>query len=788
MKRFFICTLICSLTALWSCQQNDEPVNESTNTVGKKITVSAQIKGNKGDARVALTETQDENQNPTVKVEWRTDANNPETFILYQMDVPATDSDETSNDGGAAGGDAGSGDGGASVAVPITFTQVNGTNQFTGEVDENYTGTYEAVYGEGNLALQNGTLNQEDCVYMVAENITDLTQPITFEHQTAILKVAFKVGNAALNLSDISDVVMRNVTPFLGEKSSTITIIPAAQASGNDVYIFLPASSGYSAGHSFTFGVTTTDNNYYEATLTIPAEMSVVKGKLYTATIKLEEAIPYVTFSALEEQTMLIIDPESLSVDIFCSVNGGAWEDVWIKDNSITFGGAHGDLRLRATSEDKVGTSGGFDQNSYRILFTEPNVPVACTGDIRTLVDGENYATAITSNAKFYGLFEGCTQLTSAPKLPAATLAWNCYKSMFSGCSSLTTAPELPATALAAECYAEMFYGCESLTSAPALPAINLADGCYYMMFRGCTQLATAPELPATALARNCYAMMFYGCTSLTSAPALPATALANGCYSSMFYGCKSLATAPALPATTLADGCYSNMFLSCISLNAAPALPVTTLKPNCYDGMFKGCISLTSAPELPATTLADGCYAEMFRGCTQLTTAPVLPASTLTQSCYREMFRGCTQLTTAPELPATILTQSCYQQMFYDCTQLTTAPVLPATTLVDYCYKNMFNGCTKLNNITMLATDISADECLENWVEGVAENGTFTKAASMDIKEDDSEDDSGDDYMPVFLSSRSANPSIPWGVNGIPEGWKVKSYVDPDVPSGGEW
>ena len=87
-----------------------------------------------------------------------------------------------------------------------------------------------------------------------------------------------------------------------------------------------------------------------------------------------------------------------------------------------------------------------------------------------------------------------------------------------------------------------------------------------------------------------------------------------------------------------------------------------------------------------------------------------------------------------------------------------------------------------------MLATDISADECLENWVEGVAENGTFTKAASMDIKEDDSEDDSGDDYMPVFLSSRSANPSIPWGVNGIPEGWKVKSYVDPDVPSGGGW
>ena len=607
---------------------------------------------------MALTETRDENQNPTVKVEWRKDADNPETFTLYQMDVPATASDETSNDGGAAGGDAGSGDGGVSVAVPITFTQVNGTNQFTGEVDENYTGTYEAVYGEGNLALQNGTLNQEECVYMVAENITDLTQPITFEHQTAILKATFKVGDAALNLSDISDIVMRNVTPFPGEKSSIITITPAAQASGNDVYIFLPASSGYAAGHSFTFGVTTTDFDYYEATLTIPANMSIQKGKLYTATMALTTAIPYVTFSALEEQTMIIHKPESLSVEIFCSVNGGAWVDVWVKDNFITFGGENGDLRLRATSEDKVGTSGGFDQNSYRILFTEPNVPVACTGDIRTLVDSVNYATVNTENARFCYLFNGCTQLTSAPKLPA------------------------------------------------------------------------------TALARNCYAMMFYGCTSLTSAPALPATTLADGCYSYMFYGCSSLTTAPALPATTLANGCYQNMFQFCSSLTTSPELQTTTLYPYCYAGMFKGCISLTLAPALPATTLADGCYAEMF----------------------------------------------------YGCTQLTTAPVLPATHLADYCYINMFNGCTKLNNITMLATDISATSCLEDWVKGVAENGTFTKAASMDIKEDDSEDDSGDDYMAVFLSSRSGNPSIPWGASGIPEGWTVKSYVDPDVPSGGEW
>ena len=246
--------------------------------------------------------------------------------------------------------------------------------------------------------------------------------------------------------------------------------------------------------------------------------------------------IPYVTFSASEEQTMVIHKPESLSVEIFCSVNDGDWEDIGDKEYSITFGGAHGDLRLRATSE--IGTS--TDDGNYKISF-ENETPVACTGDIRTLVDWENYATANTENAKFYQLFRGCTQLVSAPELPATTLAESCYYMMFNGCTSLTTAPALPATTLARNCYAMMFNGCTSLTSAPALPATALTPSCYNMMFRGCTQLTSAPELPATNLANNCYDMMFHGCTSLTTAPVLPATTLAESCYQHMFRNCTSL-------------------------------------------------------------------------------------------------------------------------------------------------------------------------------------------------------------------------------------------------------
>ena len=86
---------------------------------------------------------------------------------------------------------------------------------------------------------------------------------------------------------------------------------------------------------------------------------------------------------------------------------------------------------------------------------------------------------------------------------------------MFTGCTGLTTAPVLPATTLASQCYQSMFNGCTSLVNAPELPATTLATYCYSYMFQGCTSLTTVPELPATTLISSCYNFMFSGCTSL---------------------------------------------------------------------------------------------------------------------------------------------------------------------------------------------------------------------------------------------------------------------------------
>lgn len=106
---------------------------------------------------------------------------------------------------------------------------------------------------------------------------------------------------------------------------------------------------------------------------------------------------------------------------------------------------------------------------------------------------------------------------SSLPNVTSSNTARTaCFGSIFRN-SKVTTAENLilPATEAKHRCYYHMFQGCTNLTTAPVLPATTLARECYQNMFRGCTSLTTAPELPAETLTQNCYANMFQGCTSL---------------------------------------------------------------------------------------------------------------------------------------------------------------------------------------------------------------------------------------------------------------------------------
>lgn len=368
------------------------------------------------------------------------------------------------------------------------------------------------------------------------------------------------------------------------------------------------------AGYSYTYNLIVGKNKVTVGGVTV-AEWTP-GTPLPEGVAEEEDLTPYVTMTATSKQTFVMKCAGNYTLpDLEYSVNNEPWQKV-VADNPVVFGDEHGSLRLRGKCPN--GTATSWEKYST-ITFSDENVKVDCSGDIRTLINYTAHENVATENCSFISLFKNCKALRSAPQLLATALKESCYRQMFEGCTSLTQ----------------------------------------------------APDLPATELKESCYLSMFTGCTALTQAPNLPATKLQNYCYQSMFSGCRALTQAPTLSAEDLGWNCYSYMFEGCISLKKAPALPATTLKVRCYLGMFKDCTSLTDAPELKAMKMESSSYKCMFEGCTALVDAPKLPAKELDNYCYESMFKGCTSLTKAPELRATKIKEGCYKSMFEDCKKL---------------------------------------------------------------------------------------------------------------------
>ena len=221
--------------------------------------------------------------------------------------------------------------------------------------------------------------------------------------------------------------------------------------------------TAFVAGNSYTYQLKVGKNKISVSGITV-ADWD--NTGIITEGSKAEHIIPYVTFKADAEQKFRMITYGDYTISgLEYSVNGGDWKTVVAGGDGITFGGTNGDLRLRGTNP--YGTANNTNEYS-NITFTN-NVNVACTGDIRTLLNWKYYDTVDTQNARFNMLFYNCGVLTSAPDLPATTLATNCYDCMFFYCTSLESAPVLPATTLSDWCYFQMFSYCKKLSTVTML-------------------------------------------------------------------------------------------------------------------------------------------------------------------------------------------------------------------------------------------------------------------------------------------------------------------------------
>ena len=217
---------------------------------------------------------------------------------------------------------------------------------------------------------------------------------------------------------------------------------------------------------NWVYGVASTGTFYYNGSDTttgssaIPTGWTVVSPLCFTA----EEANSTVAMKA---------NGSAPTVSLEYSTDGNTWSPFVVGTTTVTLANIGDKMYVRATSEGNAGM--GTSSSNYNQFLMMGKI--SASGNVNTLLDQNGNATL--KNYCYSYLFSGCESLTSAPDLPATTLAAGCYSSMFNGCTSLTSAPELPATTLVSYCYESMFNGCTSLTSAPELPATTLDADCY---------------------------------------------------------------------------------------------------------------------------------------------------------------------------------------------------------------------------------------------------------------------------------------------------------------------
>ena len=402
------------------------------------------------------------------------------------------------------------------------------------ENDEmNFTAYYPATF-DGNI--DNITLPKEyDEASLAANDFMSFSGKqsntngnqliLTMNRKMAKVVVEITGFNDQYNGATVNSLSICGIKAYKHSDKKFYALIKPCAAQNSATFLSLDVADGASKTTTETLtGIPElTAGNSYTYKLTIGKDKISISG-IYVAdwtdgTItggNTEECpTPYITFTAEGKQTFKMTTKGTYQINgLEYSLNDGDWKSVVAGGEGVTFGGANGDLRLRGTKHNGTADDAG---NYSTITFTDETVNVACTGDIRTLLDWRNYNIVETKNARFCSLFENCSVLTSAPELPATTLATDCYYEMFYGCKSLTSAPKLPATTLANYCYQNMFVDCTNLTSAPELPATTLSNFCYQNMFYGCKNLTSATELPATTLAVYCYQGMFYNCTKLST-------------------------------------------------------------------------------------------------------------------------------------------------------------------------------------------------------------------------------------------------------------------------------
>ena len=116
------------------------------------------------------------------------------------------------------------------------------------------------------------------------------------------------------------------------------------------------------------------------------------------------------------------------------STNGTNWSEFIPGTTKITLSNIGDKVYFRG--DNKTVSETNF--NYYRFVMSGK---IAASGNIMSLLDKTCQSTTISHDCCYYSMFNNCKSLTTAPELPATTLASNCYENMFNKWTRITTAP-----------------------------------------------------------------------------------------------------------------------------------------------------------------------------------------------------------------------------------------------------------------------------------------------------------------------------------------------------------
>lgn len=270
------------------------------------------------------------------------------------------------------------------------------------------------------------------------------------------------------------------------------------------------------------------------------------------------------------------------------SIQGNVNHEIFGNITSIFYGSAFNGQRTTGSSTTRSLAYRLFEGNTKLVSAENLILPTDCYTRIR----GTYYNSRHSYRGMYQSMFKDCTNLTTAPELPATDICVRAYAAMFENCTSLNSIQPFTITNFETKTEGgdtnnnnmmRMFYGCTSLTDASSI-TINVT---------GIYGIGTLSNMDTGATLGN----TFNGCTNLEYPPTVTASSIGYGGCCQMFYNCRKLKyNGVSFNAVTSVGGygCYQ-MYYGCSALEGPIEIKATALQTKAYYGMFNGCSSLDS-------------------------------------------------------------------------------------------------------------------------------------------------------------------------------------------------